>query len=328
MVLNEQEFAVKYRHLIQSSPFGIFIYDQNEIIIDANDNFIIKEVLQTKKEDIIGKKISEMVTRFKNSQKILQLVDEIFSDNLENHQFKPTELEVIRNDGKVFWVNCHTSTINVREKIYFQTLIQDITESKNAMEELKKSEAKYKQLFENSAISIAIFDLEGKIVDLNSTLLEFLGYEREHLIGKDFLKLNLFKPEWVPILKKKLKLYVSGRKIKPIELQICKEDGTLSWLNPNASLVKIGDDTRIQIMFQDISEKKEAEQKLKESEEKFRTITEQSFMGIAILQDFEIKYVNKKMIDIFGYSAEEIKIWSPGEFLKIFHPDEVDMVKE
>ena len=66
-------------------------------------------------------------------------------------------------------------------------------------------------------------------------------------------------------------------------------------------------------VFDDIADRKRAELKLKESEEKFRTIAEQSFMGITIMQDDIIKYANQAMLDIFGYLLDEAKSWSPSE---------------
>ena len=64
----------------------------------------------------------------------------------------------------------------------------------------------------------------------------------------------------------------------------------------------------------------ERTKELRESEEKYRTITENSLMGIAILQDNVFIYVNHQYEKIYGYSAEELKNWEPGEYIKLFHP--------
>ena len=62
-----------------------------------------------------------------------------------------------------------------------------------------------------------------------------------------------------------------------------------------------------------------AEIELKESEEKFRVITEQSFMSIMVIQDGILKYFNERLPKRIGYSAEEIRNWKPYEFLKVIH---------
>ncbi len=64
------------------------------------------------------------------------------------------------------------------------------------------------------------------------------------------------------------------------------------WLHWQSSTIMINNEQYVQVIMQDITEKKEAEEKLKESEEKFRTITEQSFIGVIIEQGYDIKYVN------------------------------------
>ncbi|MHA1985127.1 MAG: PAS domain-containing protein, partial [Promethearchaeota archaeon] len=70
------------------------------------------------------------------------------------------------------------------------------------------------------------------------------------------------------------------------------------------------------------------EKKLKESEEKFRTLTEQSFLGITILQDDIIQYVNNQLANIFGYTVEEIMAWEKGGFLNVIYPEDRKLVAE
>ena len=70
------------------------------------------------------------------------------------------------------------------------------------------------------------------------------------------------------------------------------------------------------------------EERLKESEEKFRTIAEQWLMGICIIQDNRVKYLNRQLADLLGYTTDEILSWQPGEFFKTIHPDDRPMVLE
>lgn len=66
--------------------------------------------------------------------------------------------------------------------------------------------------------------------------------------------------------------------------------------------------------------------RLRESEEKFRLITEQSLLGIGIIQDSVIKFVNERITEILGYSAEELLNWKSNEFAKIIHPEDLSFV--
>jgi PAS domain S-box-containing protein len=154
------------------------------------------------------------------------------------------------------------------------THIEDITGRKRAEQKLRESEEKYRHLYDNSPFSIVLFDLKGTIIDYNSTLGNFLGYEKENMLGKNFLELGLFKPEMIPILKKRLIRYSIGEILDPIELQIYKKDGTLAWVNPTVTLTNIGNETVILIMFQDITERKKTEEKLEETEANYQVAYE------------------------------------------------------
>jgi PAS domain S-box-containing protein len=71
-----------------------------------------------------------------------------------------------------------------------------------------------------------------------------------------------------------------------------------------------------------------AEERIKESEEQFRTISEQSLMGISIIQEEKVKYVNKTLAQILGYSTKEILNWGQGEFFKTIHPEDKKKIIE
>ncbi|MFW9822234.1 MAG: ATP-binding protein [Candidatus Thorarchaeota archaeon] len=79
-------------------------------------------------------------------------------------------------------------------------------------------------------------------------------------------------------------------------------------------------------VFDDITEQKKSNQRLKESEEKFRTIAEQSFMGIMIVQDAELKYLNKAMSLITGYPVEEMLTWTDKNYIRMIHPEDLDYI--
>ena len=78
----------------------------------------------------------------------------------------------------------------------------------------------------------------------------------------------------------------------------------------------------------DITKQRLATSKISESEDKFRTITEQSFIGIAILEDFKFKYVNQQFSDTLGYTPKEILRWKPKEFFRLIHPEDRERIME
>ena len=81
-------------------------------------------------------------------------------------------------------------------------------------------------------------------------------------------------------------------------------------------------------LYTDITERKQAEQALRDSENRFRLISEQSLVGIEFIQDGRVKYANQAYTDISGYSVDEILNWKPYEYQKLVHPDDPEFVME
>jgi len=111
-------------------------------------------------------------------------------------------------------------------------------------------------------------------------------------------------------------------------VQLKKKDGTLFWASTSSATQQLEDQTLLINLFQDITKRKEIEITLKESEEKFRTIAEQLFMNIIILQDGIYRYFNNGVLKTNRYNREEIENWEPYEFAKLIHPDDREFVIE
>jgi len=255
----------KFKDLFENSLNYIIVYGLNGKVLDANN--IILSTFGYNNDEIVNKPFRDFIypedlIQAAKALKELRKTGKISSVNTYRIKIK---------QGGFRYVEIHGTPIRKDNKILAILAIgHDVTEKREAQLKLKESEEKYRHLYNNSPFSIVLFDLKGTIIDFNSTLENFLGYERDTFIGKDFLEIGLFKPEMVPILKKRLILYVSGETLDTIELQIYKKNGTIAWVNPSVTLTHIGGETVILIMFQDITSRKKAEEKLKESEENYR----------------------------------------------------------
>ena len=193
---------------------------------------------------------------------------------------------------------------------------------------MKESEIKYRYLFENSPDMIMLLNTRGKIIDFNSTMLNFYGYKREDFLNKSFNEFNTYPPETLTLLASIFKNLFKKGNIEPIELQFYNKEGNIIWVRLHANLVEIGNETIIQAIVQDITKIKKIEKKLKESEEKYRELTEQSLVGVAIIQDNVFKYLNQRYAEIGGYSVTEMMNWRPGEFINIVYSDDRERVME
>jgi PAS domain S-box-containing protein len=190
-------------------------------------------------------------------------------------------------------------------------------------ENLKESQEKFKDLFNSVSDAIFIYDFEGNFLEINKTAIERLGYSRE-----EFLEMNLFDidhPKFHPKIVPRIKsLKENGQQLYKTEH--IRKNGTAILVEVNSRIIIYNERNAVMSLARDITKRKKAEKALKESEEMFRTIVEQSMLGIAILQNNRVQYINEKCASLYGYSVKEIKNWEPKEFLKIIDPEYRDWV--
>ncbi len=198
--------------------------------------------------------------------------------------------------------------------------VTDITEQQKADDVLRESEEKYRLITEKMRELVSIINEKYVFEYINEKTHEkILGYLKDDLIGKNISK--FIHPDDLKTVIEALK---KGTKKGEgmAEIRFKHKNGRWVWLHTiGNTYIDQNRNPRGLLISRDMTERKEAEQKLKESEEKFRTITEQSVAGIIIIQDDLIKYVNHRMEELFGYTIEEIQSWKPGEFLRVIHPD-------
>ena len=158
----------------------------------------------------------------------------------------------------------------------------------------------YHQLFEQATDSIFIADFEGKILDINESGCLLLGDSKNEVINTHLSA--YVDPE--ALLTDPLK-YTSLSRGEHVfnERLMRKKDGSTVWVEVN---VKKFAENRILGIARDITENKQIQADLMESELKFRDLAEKSMVGIYITQDGKFKYVNRRFAQIFGYSEQEM----------------------
>ncbi|MFX1418603.1 MAG: PAS domain S-box protein [Promethearchaeota archaeon] len=185
---------------------------------------------------------------------------------------------------------------------------------------LKESNGKYQFLINNILDVIAEIDLDGTFTYISPRVYDIFGYKPEEIIGNQFF--SYIHPDDMPKIMETFKKAVAGEKIISLEYRVRHKEGHYISVCAKGSLVQINKRAKILGVLRDITRRKLAEEKLKESEVQFREITEQSFMGICIIQDSKIKYINQIITNMLGYSAKEIQNWSMKDFFNVVHPQD------
>ncbi|MFX1380302.1 MAG: PAS domain S-box protein [Promethearchaeota archaeon] len=297
------------------------------IVVDLNGNFQyvspqILEITGFKPEEMIGKN----GFKFMHPDDVLNAA-EVLREVMNSKEKIHIKYRIIHKDGHYIDVSASGRLVNIAGEERIFVVVKDISDQKRAEHKLKESEKNYRYLIENALEGVWVIDSNAQTTLVNPSMAKILGYSVDEMIGKSVL--SFMDSEQAKITKKHLEKRKKGISEERDAIFIHK-NGNLVYLRIKATPIfnSNGVYEGTYAFLADITNSKHAEEKLKESEDQFRTITEQSFMGIVILQDGVFKYLNEQTAKINGYTIEEIQNWKPNEFIKIIHPEDREFVME
>jgi formate hydrogenlyase transcriptional activator len=230
--------------------------------------------------------------------------------------------EDVHRDDEVYWRKDGTSFpvefwshIVVREGKTLGAVITfiDITERKQAEAALRKSEERWRSVYENSAIGVALTDLNGRFLAVNSAYEKMLGYTEEELRKLTFLEITedyYRDANWELVSE-----LLEGKRLQfQIEKQYRRKDGTLRWVSNNVSLVP-GTESMprfIMALSEDITQRKQAETALRKSEEKNRILLQINNAIITNLtQQALLRSISEALHPVFPFDRCAITLYQP-----------------
>jgi len=306
MKYNKEEIREKFKDLFENSLDLIYVNDLKGNILDANE--IALKSLGYKREEISDLSFIDLVDK-ENLFKAIKVTKEIVE---KGKQTERREYKLKKRDGKFIYVETYAIPLKKNDKIYAILGIgTNITERKIAEQKLRESEEKYRHLFESSPYFVGLVDLKGNLIDCNDRAEHFLSiHKKEDLIGKNFreiFSINENNKYIIPTFEETYKNILKGEIPEPIEFKLYRTVGGFLWLNLRGSLIDIEEKKSIQFIIQDITDKKEAEQKLKESEEKYKNLVENGQEGVwAVDENDDTIFVNPKICEMLGYTKDEM----------------------
>jgi len=265
----------------------------------------------------IGRPLTDIVSKFEDPE----LASDIQRVLKTGESFKN---EVKTHDS--LWFNRRVLPYRTLDGVVAGTVIRfdDITEVKTSLENLLKSETKYRQLFENMlngfALHEMIFDEKGKPVDyrfldINSAFERFTGIIAEEVIGRRVTKvfpgIENDTADWIGTYGQ---VVLTG---EPIQFEQHSEvmDKHFSILAYKTS------PSTFAVLFEDITNRKQAEEKTIENERLFRNTFEQAAVGMAhVAPNGSWLRINKRLCEMVGYSSKELMHMT---FQDITHPDDL-----
>ncbi|MGZ3590676.1 MAG: PAS domain S-box protein, partial [Thermodesulfobacteriota bacterium] len=336
-----QESENYYRTLVQNLPQKIFLKDKNSVYLSCNENF--SGDLKMRPAEIAGKTDydfypKELAEKYRADDK--RIMESGKTEDIEEGYIQDGKEVIVHTvktpikdeKGKafgilgIFWDITKSKHADDELKKYRERLEElveertaelrnaneqlqrEITERKRAEKALRKSEERYRSILENIQDGYFEVDLTGNFTFVNGVICKRLGYSREELIG---MNNRQYTGETTAQKTYQLynRVYRTGEPVGSFEEEIIRKDGTREIYELSVSLIRDSEGKPIGFrgISRDITERKRAEEALRESEEKYRTILE------SIQEDyFEVDlagnctFANDARCRSLGYTKEEL----------------------
>lgn len=209
-----------------------------------------------------------------------------------------------KNSEDYIWVEDKIAPLHspgIRNGI--QGAVRDINERKRMEIALKENEEKYRLLFEKESDAIILTDAGTlEIQEVNEAFVKSYGYSREEAHRLNVTVLAAETEETADSIRRT----VLGNSDRVVVTWHRKKDGTVFPVEITAGTFTLKGRRMICSISRDITERKQFETDLQESENKFRDLAEKSVVGIYLIQDEIFKYVNHMLAQIFGYTVDEL----------------------
>ncbi len=286
-----RESEEMFRSLSEESLQGIFVV-QNGRFVYVNQAM---EATGYSKDELLGMRAIDLIP-----EEYKETAARVYSEALDGKKITNVELKYRTKDGREKWILVNSIGINYNSKPAVLCNILDITRRKMLENQIRKSEEKFRNLWNSVEDILVIVDSTGEIRECNRKAVEISGLKREELIGR---KISEFVDEsYVNSVRQMIK---DGKDLKRIEFPLEINDKKL-WIEARANLIFEDGEVLLQVIGRDITERKRMEMKLRESEDRFRGLVERSVAGVYLIQDDVFKYVNPKLAEIWGFEPEEM----------------------
>jgi two-component system cell cycle sensor histidine kinase/response regulator CckA len=320
-----REAEARLRSFFEHAPIG-------EAVVAPDGRFLkvnaaLCEIVGYPKDELLAKTFQD-ITHPEDLEADLEYVRQMLAGEIRTYQMEKRYLHRL---GHVVWVLLSVSLVRdeAGRPLYFLSQIQDVTERRRADEELREASARLAEAQTMASVGSWEWRPETDARSWSDEHYRIFGLDPGERLPTHEEFLGLIHPDDVDWLKASIESSFETGEGSSDEFRIVRADGTVRWLNSEREVVTDGEAiVTMRGTVQDITERKEAEQKLREAEVRYRTLVEQLPLGTYIRPVDMTKpniYASPQVEPMLGYTAEEW-LTNPDLLASIVHPDDRDYV--
>ena len=308
----QREKEEKYRTILETTEEGYY-----EIDLAGNFTFFndpVCKLLGYSEKELMGMN-NRNYTDKETAKKVFQAFNRVYKTGKSTKEF---DWQIIRKDGTKRYIEQSASLQkdSSGKPVGFRGILHDITERKKVEESLKKTEALYRLLSDNMTEHVWIMNLDLKSTYVSPSVERTYGYTSDEILKLPFKKIIM--PE---SLKKALAICsteISRALVNPpprdykflVELECRHKDGHLLWIEDTLSFIQDEKGKPLSILGEtrDITERKQTEELLKQSEEKYRLLADHVKDQVWLMDlNLKITYISPSVEKTIGYTLDDLK---------------------
>jgi len=315
---------------MKGEPTTYSSHPSGELLLDFVEKLPVAALVIDGDERIYCNRLAEQLAGYSNNEVatltgwMKKIIEPVHGDMRELYEQDkaagfpaPRDFMITCRDGSHRLVEF---TAKGTDQVY--CVMHDITERKQVESRLQKSEVKFRSMFDATTDAIFILAMDGSFIDVNRAAYTRLGYSREELLAIPISQLD--PPEFAARVPERLKK-VRERGVFVFESAHRRKDGSIMPVEVNCRLHEYEGKQAYFSVIRDISERKQAEQQLRESEERYRRFSNLTSDYVYSCrrsgdEPFRVQWIAGATEEITGYSLAELM--ALGCWLPLVHPDD------
>jgi PAS domain S-box-containing protein len=207
-------------------------------------------------------------------------------------------------DGRRIWmdVSLKRATIAGRERIL--AAVRDIAQRRQAQEALQQSEENYRVLFEENQDGVVVL-VDGLIASVNQAAADIYGAKIKDVLGKTAIGFLVPEDQASAAVQYETVMH-SADPVSGYQVRVKRADGSEAWVEARGNMIQWGGQPALQVIVRDITQRRQAEEALRQSEENYRILFEQNQDGIIVLIDGKIVSANPAFARLYGAAVENV----------------------